>query len=219
MFEPRAAGARAGNIEAINVSRPMQNAERGADRHVVGLPGAAHAIGQILDREHHLAALIDEGLQGVVGVENQFDRRISALDEKFLHARVGVVEQQLANGGLAVAPGAAGLLIIGFHAAGNFEVHDKADIGAIDPHAERVGRNRDVAFPADKTVLRGLALRVVQPAVVGDALDAPRGEFGRDRLHALARRAVHDSRAMLTHEGPQAFVLVRLAARGNDRNF
>ena len=101
---------------------------------------------------------------------------IGALDEELLGAGVRVVEEQFADGGFTIATGTAGLLVVGFNATRNFVVDDKAHIGAVDAHAERVGGHGDVRFSADEGFLRLVALAIAHAAMVGDALHAPMGQ-------------------------------------------
>ena len=68
-------------------------------------------------------------------------RRIAAAEEEALDALVlGLVEQD-AVGGLAVAAGAPGLLVVALERAGEVVVDDEADVLLVDAEAERVGRD------------------------------------------------------------------------------
>ena len=77
-----------------------------------------------------------------------------------------MIEHQAARG-LAVAAGAARLLVIGLQAAGQIVVDDEADVGLVDAHAEGVGGGDDLD-PAAHEGLLGLAAVVGQQAGVID---------------------------------------------------
>jgi len=97
-------------------------------------------------------------------------------------------------GGQAVAPGAAGFLIVAFHALGQVEMGDEAHVGFVDAHAERHGGDHHHAFFAQKAALVFAARRGIQPGVIGQrvpaALFQPDGSF----LDFLARQAIDDAR-------------------------
>ena len=67
-------------------------------------------------------------------------RRDEAAAERDVRARA---EEQTPGLG-AVAPGAADLLVVRLDRRRRLHVHDGADVGPIDPHPERVGRDDDV---------------------------------------------------------------------------
>jgi hypothetical protein len=89
--------------------------------------------------------------------------RVGALDEELLGAGVGVVEQQLADGGLAIASGASGFLIVGLDAAGHLVVDHEAHVRAVDAHAEGVGGHRDIHLALDEDLLGAGALLSLMP--------------------------------------------------------
>ena len=63
------------------------------------------------------------------------------LDEEHVQPLVALLGEQQAAGRQAVAPASAGLLVIGLERAGDSGMADGADVGLVDPHPERVGRD------------------------------------------------------------------------------
>ena len=63
------------------------------------------------------------------------------LDEELLCPHIGVVEEKVAKGRLAVTPRAADLLVVGLDGAGDVPVDDEADVGTVHAHAEGVCRD------------------------------------------------------------------------------
>ena len=70
-------------------------------------------------------------------------------------------------GGLAVAPGAAGLLVIGLDALRQIEMRDEAHVGLVDAHAERDGGDDHDAVLVDEAVLVAGAHAGVEAGVIG----------------------------------------------------
>ena len=139
--------------------------------------------------------------QHFVSLRAEFERRVAPFNEKFLHACVRVIEQQLAGRGLAVTTGAPGLLVIGLDTSGNIEVHHEADVGPVDPHPECVRRHDNVASALHELVLRFLALIVVHPAVVKNAGDVRELERFGDCFDAFPGRAINDPGPVLADQG------------------
>ncbi len=71
---------------------------------------------------------------------------------------------------------------------------DEADVGLVDAHAERDGRDHDEAVLAQEPRLVGRADPVVQPRVVGQRRDALCHEEIGGLLHRVAGEAVDDAR-------------------------
>lgn len=69
-------------------------------------------------------------------------------------------------GGQSVTPGAAGLLIVVFHAGGHVVVQDKPHIGFVNTHAKGVCSHDDRRLVVDEIVLVGAAGLGGQPGVV-----------------------------------------------------
>ncbi len=170
--QARSADAPARNVETIDVALAIEDMERRAEHHVV--PFGAQARRHFLDRNLQLVFVVRLAPQHLVGLHDEFERRIAPFDKKFLHARIGVIEKQVAGRCFAIAPGAARLLVVGLHAPRHIEMHDETDVRPIDPHPKCVRRHHDVAPPLHELVLRLLALLVAHPAVVKNARDLRR---------------------------------------------
>ena len=99
-------------------------------------------------------------------------------------------------GGLAVAAGATGFLVIAFDVFGHVEVADKAHIGFVDAHAKGNGGHHDDAFFAQKTVLVTLAGLGRQAGMVGQGIEAMRGQLRGHVFNLAARLAVHHARVV-----------------------
>ena len=82
-----------------------------------------------------------------------------------LHEVGGRVDEH-ALGFEAVAPGAAGLLLVVLERLRRPGVHDEAHVRAIDPHPERDRRDDDVGVLFEERVLVAAALVVGQAGVV-----------------------------------------------------
>ena len=117
-------------------------------------------------------------------------RRIRRIDQELLQLDVGVVEQQDAARGLAVAAAAAGLLVIRLGTARDVGVDHQADVGLVDAHPERVGRDDRVELAGHEHVLRVLADIAVEPRVIDPRAHAGGLERGRVALGVLAGRGI-----------------------------
>ncbi len=119
---------------------------------------------------------------------------------------------------LPVAACAAGLLIVGFQAAGNVIVDHRADVGLIDAHAEGVRGNDDFAAAVHEGVLSGAALVGQHAGMVhgNAALGLGREQLG-DFFGAFSSRCVDDARAGRFAEKLQKhFGFLAFALRGKD---
>ena len=124
------------------------------------------------------------------------DGHLRLADEPHQPPEVRARREQHRAGGQAVAPGAAGLLVVGLEARRQRPVPDRAHVGLVDAHAEGVRRDDDVGVAAHERVLaRASASR--PPCRRGRR--RPRrpsaDEQLGDLLGALARAAVDDRRA------------------------
>ena len=118
---------------------------------------------------------------------------IGAIDEKFLRAGVGIIEEQLASGSLAIASGTSGFLVVSLDAAGDFVMDHEAHIRAVDAHAKGVGGDRNVGLAANELFLRLFAFLVAHATVIGDAFESPAGDGFGNRLDLFSRRAIDDA--------------------------
>ena len=96
-------------------------------------------------------------------------------------------------GRLAVAAGAAGLLVVGLDALRQVEVGDEAHVRLVDAHAEGDRRDDDDAVLVDEAVLVARARRGVQAGMIGERRDAGLDERGDGVLDLGAREAVDDA--------------------------
>ena len=117
---------------------------------------------------------------------------MAELDEELAQATIagGVVEDAL--GGVAVAPGAARLLVVGLDRLRQVVVDDEADIGLVDAESEGVGRDDDAQAIAGEGVLDADAVLFWHAGVVASAADAAALEGFGEGLDALAGGTVDD---------------------------
>ena len=199
-----ASDALAGDVKALDVTGPAQVAERGADGHAVLGPGP---LGEHINAGLDLEFFIGPTQQRLINALDDVHRRIVALDEKLLRARVGKVEEELAMRRLAVTPGATRFLVVGLDTAGHIEVHDKTHIRAVDAHAKGVRRHGHIVPAGDELVLPILALGVVESAVILNGAQAPFAELPADLVHFLPCGAVDDAGFELLDDLLQPLVL------------
>jgi len=109
----------------------------------------------------------------------------------FLSIAAGVEEE--AVGGLAVAAGAAGFLVVAFEVFGEVAVDDEADVWFVDAHAEGDGGDDDGAVVADEGFLGGAAFGGLHAGVVAAGGDVVFSEEGDGCLDAAAGGAVDDA--------------------------
>ncbi len=117
-------------------------------------------------------------------------RRVAGVDEELLQAHVRVVEQQHALGVVAVAPAAAGFLVVGLGAARYVGVDDHANVSLVHAHAEGVGGDDGVELAGHERVLRARAGAVVETGVVDASAHAGASQRLAVLLGVLARGGV-----------------------------
>ncbi len=108
---------------------------------------------------------------------------------------VRVGDQQQAGGGIAVAAGAADLLVVGLDRFGQRVVHDEPDVGAVDAHAERVRRRDHVDVAGLEQAVRLGALLAGHAGVVVRGTPAERAHRLGDGLGVATRARVDDGAA------------------------
>lgn len=122
---------------------------------------------------------------------------IAAVDQKAAHAKIVAVPQQVAAGRVAIAAGAARLLVVGFDALGHVVVDHVAHVGLVDAHAKGVGGNHHLDIVVDKGALAlatGVVAHAGMVAANANAAGAQRlGKLARQRIDRLAGRAIHDT--------------------------
>ena len=128
---------------------------------------------------------LEEVGQVVVGIGDIVFWREGLPDAHEHGAAVSFVVEQHGIGPLAVAPGAARLLVVGFDRVRHLVVHHQADVRFVDAHAEGVGGHHDAH----------LALR---PCALADVLvDGRQAGVEIERLHPrLAEHPGQDGRAL-----------------------
>ena len=165
----------------------------------------------------HLVFTVRLGKQILIDRTDHCGGRVRALDEEFLGAGVRVVEEQLADGGLAIASGAAGFLIVGLHAAGHLVVNDEAHVRAVDAHAEGVGGHGDIRLALNENFLGADAVLIAHATVVGHAFKAPAGDGFGNGLHFLAGGAIDDAGLVRGDHGLHPLVLMHGFFHRGDR--
>ena len=95
---------------------------------------------------------------------------VAGLDQPQQVHHIGDAVAHPRIGRQAVAPGPAGLLVIGFEVFRRVEMRDKADIGLVDAHAEGDRGDDDDAFLAQKALLVALARLGGEAGMVGQRL-------------------------------------------------
>lgn len=138
--------------------------------------------------------------------------------EELLHRAVAPQVQKNAVGALAIAAGAARLLVVGIEAGGHLVVQHEADVRFVDPHAEGIGGHHHAQLARHERVLCGAPFAGAPPAVVQARGLAGGRQFGEERLGRLHRGGVDDAAALeARHQRERAPQLVFLAHRRLDR--
>ncbi len=153
-----------------------------------GIAVALHLAEQAISiLERPRALLVVERLVG----------RIAAIDQKAAHAKIVAVPQQVAAGRIAIAAGAARLLVVGLDALGHVVVNHVAHVGLVDAHAKGVGGNHHLDIVIDKGALAlttGVVAHAGMVAANANAAGAQRlGKLACQRIDRLAGRAIHDA--------------------------
>ena len=122
---------------------------------------------------------------------------ITAVDQKAAHTEIVAVPQQMAAGRVAIAAGAARLLVVGLDALGHVVVNHVAHVGLVDAHAKGVGGNHHLNIVVDKGALALTAGVVAHAGMVAANANAAGaqslGKFSCQRIDGLAGRAIHDA--------------------------
>ena len=103
----------------------------------------------------------------------------------------------MAAGRVAVAAGAACLLVVGLDALGHVVVNHVAHVGLVDTHAKGVSGNHHLDIVVDKgalTLTAGVVAHAGMVAANANAVGAQRlGKLTCQRIDRLAGRAIHDA--------------------------
>ena len=94
----------------------------------------------------------------------------------------------------SVTAGTAGFLLIVLERLRCAGVHDEADVGPIDAHAERDRRDDESAPFVEERGLVAAALGVGEPGVIRQGAHTALAQPRRERVDLAARRAVDDPR-------------------------
>jgi len=100
---------------------------------------------------------------------------------------VGAAVEQMADGGITVAPGAADLLVIRLDRGRQPDMHDPAHVLTVDPHPKGDGRHHDIDIAAGEAVLRaaGGMLTDINGAPIGYGKSA--GKFLNPEFLAMSK--------------------------------
>ena len=160
-----------------------------------------------------LERLLDPAARQVDGsLQLRHGRRVDGLErpQDFLHVDgrrervpdevvgdlvVLAARQQDPVGAIDRPPRPADLLVVGNRRARPLVVDDPAEVGLVEAHPERDGRDQGLDVAVDEGVLERLALGRRQVGVVGARVDAARRQPRGDPLAVGDRQAVHDAAA------------------------
>jgi len=95
------------------------------------------------------------------------DCGVVALEKEVVHLAVGEGVEEDGAGWLAIASGAADLLVVLLDGTGKCGVDDSADVRLVDAHAEGDGGDDDLEFSGEELALDTLASDWVEAGVVG----------------------------------------------------
>src|ERR1051326_6569613 len=97
---------------------------------------------------------------------------MTGVDKELRNPFVGIVEQEQATGGLAVASGTADFLIIGLQRIRNIGVNNKANVAPINAHSERVGSDNNASGRLHELFLYRFALVQSQTGMISCSFDS-----------------------------------------------
>ena len=116
------------------------------------------------------------------------------IDEPALLHDVAEAVDHPADGRVAVAAGAAGLLVVALDRLGQVDVRHEAHVGLVDAHAERDGGDHHDAVLAEEPGLVRGAYRRVETRVIRQRIDALGPEEVGGLLDGLAAERIDDAR-------------------------
>ena len=179
--------------------RPSPSHVSGGCRHVSQLPHGPECLAEVA--EQVLAPASDRLAQREHRVEMLPEARLEAaiagalVDDAALLHDVAESVGHPRDRGLAVAAGAAGLLVVALDGLRQVDVRDEAHVGLVDAHAERDRRDHHDAVVAEEPRLVRGADRRVEARVVRQRVDALRAQVLGGLLDGLAAERVDDARA------------------------
>ena len=137
---------------------------------------------------------------------------IIALEEEVVRVAIRVRVHQDRAAGISVAPGAADFLVIRFQAARQGRVDHGADVGFINSHTKRDGRDHDLEPALAENAPAPAGGARIQPGVIGGGGKIA-AEFSCQAVGLLSRWRVNDGGSALRIE--QQFARrARLVATG-----
>ncbi len=116
-----------------------------------------------------------------------FRLRGALLDQPPLLNHVGEPVDQKRSGREAIAPGAAGLLVVALDVFWEVEMGDEPDVGLVDPHAKGDGGDDHDAIVEGENVLVDAARVLIKPGVIGERGNPGGEQPARDCLDLLPR--------------------------------
>ena len=155
----------------------------------------ARALAETVERHGEAAVAVaaagDQGEQAVDVVAAHLGLPDEVRDEPAIGRRV----EQHAAGGAAVAPCAAGLLVVALERRRQRPVPDGAHVGLVDAHPERRRGDHHAVVGGHEAGLARVALGRAETGVVGLGGEVGVAQALRDVLAARARAGVDDRRA------------------------
>ena len=163
----------------------------------VAVAAGLDALSEVLQERHPPAgrrlAVAQQRVEPLVLPQPALRARVLLFDELAAHADVRQAVEHVRFRGLAVAPGAADLLVVRLDAAGQIGVQHVAHVRLVDAHAEGDGGHHHHSHIGHESVLVRLPVLLVHACVVWKRAHAVRRQHGGGLLRLPARQAVHDA--------------------------
>ena len=149
--------------------RQLSHAPHSLECLAVGAPvGLAEILEELDAAAQRALAELDE-LREVLAGDRLLLLIRDTVDEAVQPHGVGWAVEEHAFARQAVSAGAARFLVITLDVLGQVMVQDEPDVGLVDAHAERDGRDDDLDLVLDEEVLSPGAFRRIESGVVGCA--------------------------------------------------
>ncbi len=202
-------GQHVGQVADAEALPGLQDAQQGLDRDlsrgpVLGAPQAHIAVAARLARvfpevpQQQPAATLGRFAKARHVAElAQLDllelrRGFVALDEPAQHHGIARAIGQPGGRREAVAPGAAGLLVVVFQRLGHVQMGHKAHIGLVYAHAEGDGGDHYSTRLVQEALLMAPPLLILHPGVIGNGVDARIAQVVGGGVYGPAGQAVDD---------------------------
>ena len=148
---------------------------------------------------------------------HEFRLRVGAVEEEALRVVVAPEVNQDAARGIAIATGAAGLLIVRLERPRHVVVEHEADVGLVDAHPERVRRDQHVDLSGHEAILHVGAHALVEPGVIRIDASTVVGQRVGDFFDRTAARSVDEPRPLgVVDDVTRDVDLLPLRAGGDD---